>query len=253
MSMKYIVKQSDCIDSIAHRFGFFPDTLWKHPANSELKKLRKDPNVLQPGDTVEIPDLQLGEESCVTEEKHTFKRKGVPAKLRLVFYRPVPPEEQQDEGGEGSSGGGPAQEDDESIYEETEEESAEEPVELISNAPYIIDIDGELKAAEGQSDGDGMVEIPIPPNAQNATIRFYPGTEDEISFPLNLGEMDSIETVIGVRKRLFNMGYRCHPEGDEMDPDLKDALMRFQQDNDLQASGETDQATKDKLVEVHGS
>jgi len=84
-------------------------------------------------------------------------------------------------------------------------------------------------------------------------IKFYPGTEKEISFPLHLGEMDSIETVIGVRKRLYNMAYRCAPEGDEVDPDLRDALMRFQRGNDLKVTGSIDQATKDKLVQVHGS
>ena len=129
---------------------------------------------------------------------------------------------------------------------------APEPeLEPITNAPYVLTVDGII--TDGQSDGEGKVEVSITPNARQATIKFYPGTDKESIFPLNLGEMDSIETLIGVRKRLFNLGYRCAPEGDEFDPALKDALMRFKAQNHLDATGEIDQKAKDKLVEVHGS
>ncbi len=81
----YEVQQGDCIDSIAFSHGHFWQTIWNHSDNQQLKSLRKDPNVLLAGDRVFVPDLRPKQESAVTEERHRFKRKGVPAKLNVRF------------------------------------------------------------------------------------------------------------------------------------------------------------------------
>lgn len=80
----YTVKQGDCISSIATRHGLFWEKVWNHPNNTKLKEKRKNPNVLLPGDVIFIPDKEEKEESGTTEQKHSFRRKGVPAKLRLI-------------------------------------------------------------------------------------------------------------------------------------------------------------------------
>lgn len=85
MPINYTVKQGDSIASIAYKHGFFPDTLWNHPNNRELKANREHPNVLKPGDIVFIPDLRLKEVAKSTEQKHQFVLKGVPTKLKLRF------------------------------------------------------------------------------------------------------------------------------------------------------------------------
>jgi N-acetylmuramoyl-L-alanine amidase len=82
---EYVVKPGECLNSIGYEHGFFPDTLWKLPENSELKIARKDPNVLIAGDRVHIPELRPREESCATEKLHRFKRKGVPAKFTITL------------------------------------------------------------------------------------------------------------------------------------------------------------------------
>ncbi|HWV99923.1 MAG TPA: peptidoglycan-binding domain-containing protein [Candidatus Acidoferrum sp.] len=87
MPLNYKAKPGDCISSIAYEQGFFPDTIWNHPGNAELKQKRKDPNVLLPGDIVVIPDKQLKELSKPTEQEHRFKKKGVPAKLKLRLLK----------------------------------------------------------------------------------------------------------------------------------------------------------------------
>jgi hypothetical protein len=81
----YEVQPGDCISSIAFDHGFFWPTLWDHPANADLKAKRRDPNVLKDGDVVHIPKTTLRQESGATEQRHRFKRKGVPAKLKLRF------------------------------------------------------------------------------------------------------------------------------------------------------------------------
>jgi hypothetical protein len=237
----YEVQPGDCIDSIAFRHGHFWKTIWNHPDNQQLKSARKDPNVLLAGDRVSIPDLRPKQESGATEQRHRFKRKGVPAKLRVKFYRPVAPEPDE------NSGGGRY---DPSHYEGP---PPPQPVECepIANAPFILNVDG--RCTQDQSDGEGLVDVPIPPDASVGTIKFYPGMPEEVSFDVSLGGMDPIDTVIGVRKRLNNLGYTCLPVGDEVERSLRDALRQFQTAQDLTTSGEIDRATKDKLKEVHGS
>jgi N-acetylmuramoyl-L-alanine amidase len=75
MPKKHIVKQGECISSIADAHGFFPDNIWNDAANTKLRGKRKDPNVLYSGDVVVIPDKQSKEESCATEKKHSFIKK----------------------------------------------------------------------------------------------------------------------------------------------------------------------------------
>jgi len=83
MASDYMVKQGDCLLSIADRYGFFPETLWNHAKNRELKQQRKDPNTLAPGDLVHIPDVETKQESKAQEKRHRFRRKGVPGKLKI--------------------------------------------------------------------------------------------------------------------------------------------------------------------------
>lgn len=85
MAENYEVKQGDCISSIAYDYGFFPETIWNHPSNAELKKKRKDLNVLMPGDVVFIPDKRVKEIDKSTNQVHKFQVKNAPAKLNLVL------------------------------------------------------------------------------------------------------------------------------------------------------------------------
>ncbi len=79
--------QGDSVTSIAHDRGFFWETLWNHSENSDLKNKRKDPNIISPGDAVFVPELQIKKESRPNEARHKFKRKGVPATLKLRLTR----------------------------------------------------------------------------------------------------------------------------------------------------------------------
>jgi hypothetical protein len=80
---KRTIGQGENIPSIAAESGFFSDTIWNHPENAKLKELRKDMNVLMVGDEVFVPEKTLREESGATEQKHRFKRKGEPHKLKM--------------------------------------------------------------------------------------------------------------------------------------------------------------------------
>lgn len=82
-----IAQRGDSVTSLSEDHGFFWETIWNHDKNANLKTLRKDPNIIAPGDKVHFPDRILKWESRATEATHTFKKKGVPAMLKIALRR----------------------------------------------------------------------------------------------------------------------------------------------------------------------
>src|SRR6188768_4030025 len=80
------VSLGDSIPSIAQDFGHFADTIWNHANNAEIKAKRKNPNILFPGDDIFVPAIRLKDFSCATDARHSFKRKGIPAKLKIQLF-----------------------------------------------------------------------------------------------------------------------------------------------------------------------
>jgi hypothetical protein len=246
--IEYKVKQGDCLASIAEAHGFFWETLWNLPENSELQRRHQEPTILMPGEIVHIPDLTMKQESGDTEQQHSFRRKGTPAMLRLQIMRPAEPEEEEPPGQE------EVEVPEEEPMEVTEEDPIlpdDEPEEPWANAPYILDIDG--KWSEGRTDGDGKLEVFIPPGSREGRLTMEPGTQREQVYILKLGHMDPVISMTGVADRLNNLGYHNGSRPTEMTPDLQESIRVFQKANSLQETGEADQATQDKLTEKHGS
>jgi hypothetical protein len=206
MATEHKVKQGDTVASVAERYGLFPDTVWDDPANADLKKLRKDPNVLKPGDVLVIRDKEAKEESGAAEQRHRFRKKGVPAKFRLQLM-----------------------EDDEPR----------------ANLDYVLEVDGGL--FRGTTDGDGWLEQVIPPEAKKGVLLI--GEEER--FELQLGHIDPVTEVSGAQSRLNNLGYDCGRPDGKLGDKTAAALRSFQQQQGLTVTGELDQATQDKLVEIH--
>ncbi|MFJ4376463.1 peptidoglycan-binding domain-containing protein [Pseudomonas japonica] len=78
MALRHEIVQGDSVASLAAEHGFFPETLWDHPENAELKTLRASMNVLAPGDVLYIPDKRESHASCATGQRHVFRRRAVP-------------------------------------------------------------------------------------------------------------------------------------------------------------------------------
>jgi hypothetical protein len=81
------VGPNESVPSLAREYGLFWETIWDHPNNSDYRSARKNPNVLREGDVIFVPDIKLRQESRATDEKHRFKRKGVPIKIRLRMLK----------------------------------------------------------------------------------------------------------------------------------------------------------------------
>ena len=205
---RYTVKQGDCISSIAFKYGFFPDTIWNDSKNSDLKQRRNDPNVLFPGDEVWIREKEQKEESCSSDKRHRFKRKGVPEFLVVQLMIDDKP---------------------------------------IANEAYILEIDGVL--SEGRTDAGGKIEIRIPPNANKGKITLRKSGDE---YELELGGLDPITEISGVQARLWNLGFECGPIDGKFGPQTRSAVMEFQKFYKLDATGNLDDKTRQKLKERHG-
>lgn len=210
---KYIVKQGECIDSIAFKHGHFWETLWNLSENTELKQKRKDPSVLFPGDEVFIPDKREKTESGATDQRHRFRKKGVPAYLRLQLL--------------------------------DEEDAPRAEVE------YILNVDGSLY--QGKTDSEGYIEeVPISPKAQKATLSVVEDGE-EIDYEFLLGYVDPIDEVSGQQERLSNLAYYSGPINGVYDEMTIDAVKAFQKKHKLKETGEMDSTTLEKLKQIHGN
>lgn len=242
----YVVREGDCISSIACDHGHLWETLWNDPANAALKQARKDPNVLLPGDRLTVMPLRLKRESRATDQRHRFRRKGGPAKFRLRLLeetQPPPPET-------------PPEPD--PVYQDRDvitEDPLVEPQPLedrgVADAPYVLDIDGRLY--EGQTDAEGFLEVSIPPDAKSGRVIFHPGTLAERVIDLELGELSPITEPIGLKQRLANLSFDCGDRDNAMTPGLEAALRAFQEKHGLEVTGEADAPTRQRLQALHGS
>jgi hypothetical protein len=118
------------------------------------------------------------------------------------------------------------------------------------NLPYILVVDG--VRSEGKTNQDGLLEEPIPPDAREGRLIVGVG-ENRETYTLKLGHLDPVTEVSGAQMRLNNLGIDCGPEDGELNPKTVEAIKLFQGQHKLDATGELDDATRQKLLEVHGS
>lgn len=213
MGSYYMVVQGDHISKIAKENGF-PDyhTIWDHANNADLKKQRDNPNVLNPGDMLFIPDKEQKEESGNTEKRHTFQVKKDPLKLRLVL-----------------------------------EDYLEKP---IANASYALLVEGVV--TQKTTDGQGHIEQEIPLDAHEATLvlRGDETPFQDVVIPVKIGHLDPVEEVSGQRARLNNLGY-FPGDGTDQEA-FESSVEEFQCDHGLTVDGICGPITQAKLKKVHG-
>lgn len=213
----HTVEPGDCVESLAARHGLMWKTIWDHPRNARLKRQRKDPLIIQPGDRLFIPARRERTESRPTEQRHRFKRKGVPSRFRLRLLREGRPR---------------------------------------ADLPFTLTIDGVVH--EGKTDAEGWLEVPIPPDAREGELRLTPGDPKdpggllEERIPVRLGGLDPVESTTGLQHRLENLGFACGAPG-ELDEETRAAVAAFQAWQEIEATGEPDGATRQALVDAHGS
>jgi hypothetical protein len=243
---QHTVVQGDSIESIAYAAGHAWETVWEAPENAELRELRTSPHVLLTGDVVFVPPIELKTESLATGQRHKLRRNSVPSKLIVRFLVDGEPR---------------------------------------ANAEYTFVCEGVERT--GSTDGDGVLEESTHPLATWAEVRFAlaPAEEDQDEQPqpadddaepldddpedneqqapteqvyrFELRRMDPSSTISGAQARLHLLGYHL-PRGFNgidgvLDEPTRTALCAFQEDQELDVTGELDDATQAKLAELtHG-
>lgn len=82
----HVVSPGECLTQIAHRNGFHSyDKIWNHPDNTQLKKLRKHPDILHPGDRVTIPDPDQEVRARAADQTHVFRLRTPRRRLKVVL------------------------------------------------------------------------------------------------------------------------------------------------------------------------
>lgn len=208
MPKTHVVQQGECLTSIAEAYGFYWQTLWNHPDNARLREQGRHPNVLHPGDQVVIPDRKVSEYVRPTGARHSWKVKGIPAKLRLQLMWDYEPRR---------------------------------------NERYVLTVDD--ARFEGSTDGEGRIEVTIPPGATLGTLQVGEGEREE-TFELSLGHLDPSRDISGVQGRLANLGFACQVSG-ALDEATREALRRFQAHAKLPITGEPDEVTRSRLTTIH--
>jgi hypothetical protein len=119
--------------------------------------------------------------------------------------------------------------------------------EPMADASCDLIVDG--KRSKATADGNGVVEIRVSPSTREVTL-----SVDGQEQLLEVGALDPAREVTGWQGRLRNLGHYFGPIGEESDAsDAAFGLRSFQADNDLDTTGQPDDSTLAKLVEVHGS
>ena len=211
----YTVQQGDHLSKIAKDNGFTDYTvIWDHPNNSDLKKLRQNPNILFPGDEIFVPDMEQKQEPGATDKKHTFTVDKKTLKLRLVL---------------------------EDIYEKP-----------IAGAQCALLIDGQT--FQLTTDGNGKLEQEIPLDAKEGflTIRGDQTPFANEVIPIKIGHLDPIDEISGQIARLNNLGYSAGTLDGSDEDAVESAVQEFQCDNGLTVDGICGPKTQAKLKQVYG-
>lgn len=212
MAENYLVKQGDCISSIAFDNGHFPDAIWNHPNNAELKDQRKNENALMPGDVVHVPDKRPKEVSGGTNSVHKYRLKNTPAQLRLQLLEDDKPK---------------------------------------SNLPYTLTVEGKQVSKSGdRTDSRGFVIATVPPSAKSGILELIDG-DVTTEYELKLGHLNPSDEISGVKHRLNNLGFYEGPIDNNKNEEFKVAIQDYQEQFRLGSSGELDQKTKDHLRQKH--
>ncbi len=76
----------ECVSSISRKFGFASwRTVFDDPKNAELRARRPNPNVLELGDVIFVPDPDPHLEQSMTDRRATYRTLALPTRLRIRF------------------------------------------------------------------------------------------------------------------------------------------------------------------------
>ncbi len=217
---QYEVKQGDTLFRIAREHGFKTvNALYSHPVNTEFRQLRPNPDLIYPGDILNIPKKGEAVFSGQTYRRHVLvydsDSSDQKESLRIALT---------------SSSG--------------EAWAGKKVVAKMNSQEY------ELELSE-----QGELDIPIPEDAPSeATLDVYLDGTDQPShtFQLQLAHLDPVETLSGVQARCNNLGFDCGAVDGIMGAATRAGIKAFQAANNLSVDGEPGPKTQAALKKRYG-
>ena len=117
-----------------------------------------------------------------------------------------------------------------------------------ANEPYTLKIEGKL--VTGNTGSDGLIEVPLPPDAEHGELQLQNGEE---KYTLQFGHLDPVDESTGLQARLQQIGFYKGRIDGNIGPKTLAALNRFQRDQGLEETSEVNDETRDALKEYYGS
>jgi hypothetical protein len=115
--------------------------------------------------------------------------------------------------------------------------------------PYLLRFD--MVEFSGNLDDDGWLRVRIPADVQRGLLAIGEGDDIE-EYPVQVGHIDPVDEIRGMQQRLRNLGFFPGDMDDRHSDILTMAIRSFQTKYGLETSGEMDEATRDRLIEVYG-
>lgn len=204
--IEHTVLAGECLADLAFRHGFALRTLWEAPSNVALREAGRSPYLLQPGESVHIPERRQNSMVATLDTRHIVKRKDVPEtfQVRFLDWRGEPRRD----------------------------------------LPCIVrthSADGKpLPDRPGRLDGDGILKHAIAPDAVTVEVLLQTGFLVE-PYVFQLGHIDPADSDSGFAGRAQALGFSqrrdralqpeelawmCQALGEESLDDLSEVLKR---------------------------
>jgi N-acetylmuramoyl-L-alanine amidase len=245
MATNHQAKACDSIGSIAYEYGIPWEEIWNHPKNAELKRLRRDPNILKQGDVVHIPDWKPKPYILPTGKRHRIVYPRPYTRLRLRVVVDPGPAPTDDPAAAPPSGGRNL------VAQDPPPDTKPRSDQPRAGVAYDLLVDDLV--LHGTTDGDGYIDCKIPPNAAKARLVLAPGTPHETSLAVRIGHLDPADQVSGIKQRLRNLCFDCGDQSDDETPAFAAAVRAFQAKHGLDVTGSVDDRTRAEIVKAHGS
>jgi N-acetylmuramoyl-L-alanine amidase len=220
MGKTVTVQAGDTLLSIAQAEGIFDwQRIWNHPQNQSLRRARTNPQVLYQGDQVYVPDKKefFKQVQVAVDQVHTFRTKK-PACHFSVFLK--------NERGQPYAGNN-----------------------------YRLKLGD--KTYQGTTGSDGLVSHPVSPTVRTGELTLWRAKnnpQDTYTWVLQVGHLNPIDTVSGVKQRLKNLGYHVGSIDENLDAVTTAAIANFQRHmGQSPANGELTEATRNSLVSLHNT
>ncbi|MFN0106170.1 MAG: peptidoglycan-binding protein [Bryobacteraceae bacterium] len=211
----YTVVQGDCLSSIALRYGFADwRTIYNHGNNAEFRRLRPNPNLIYPGDSLYIPDTDTRTDPAATDAWHEYKVEGQKTFVRVRML--------------------------------------DADMAALAGKKYRLVANG--KTTEGTLGGDGMIEQEIAADSPDARLTVWLDEDTSrpgVIWDVRLGHLDPVDTPTGIQARLRNLGYNPGPIDGDIGPLTQAAIRGFQSRFGLTVDGIAGPITQGKLKEIH--